>query len=165
MDISLISGYDRPELVQELFEEYANLIISKDPRFEEYLAIQSFEEELANLEHKYGGPGGRLYLAYWKDKLAGCVAMRQIDENRCEMKRLYVRLVFRGIGMGDLLVDTLIRDARKHGYKYMLLDTFPFLERAIEMYRKRGFYEIGKYTDSPMDNTIYMQLDLSAHHE
>ena len=161
MDIRLIPGYDRPELVRELFAEYTGLIISKDPRFEEYLAIQSFDEELANLEGKYGGPGGRLYLAYWKDRLAGCVAMRQIDEHRCEMKRLYVRLVFRGIGIGDLLVDTLIAEARKFGFKAMLLDTFPFLDRAIEMYRKRGFYEIGKYTDSPMDNTIYMQLDLN----
>lgn len=160
MDITLIPGYDRPDLVRELFSEYTRLIISKDPRFEEYLAIQSFDEELSHLERKYGGPGGRLYLAYWKDKLAGCVAMRQIGEDRCEMKRLYVRLVFRGIGIGDTLVDTLISDARRHGYKAMLLDTFPFLERAIEMYRKRGFYEIGKYTDSPMDNTIYMQLDL-----
>ena len=160
MEIRLLPGYDRPELVRELFQEYTHLIISKDPRFEEYLAIQSFDEELAHLENKYGGPGGRLYLAYWKDKLAGCVAMRQIDENRCEMKRLYVRLVFRGIGIGDRLVDTLISDARKHGYKAMLLDTFPFLDRAIDMYRKRGFYEIDKYTDSPMDNTIYMQLDL-----
>ena len=161
MDITLIPGYDRPELVRELFEEYTALIISKDPRFAEYLAIQSFDEELAHLEHKYGGPGGRLYLAYWKDKLAGCVAMRQIDEERCEMKRLYVRLVFRGIGMGDLLVDTLIRDARNHGYKHMLLDTFSFLDRAIDMYRKRGFYEIGQYTANPMDDiTIYMQLEL-----
>ena len=161
MDITLIPGYDRPELVRELFDEYTTLIISKDPRFEEYLAVQSFDEELAHLDWKYGGPGGRLYLAYWKDKLAGCVAMRQIDEDRCEMKRLYVRLVFRGIGIGDMLVDTLIADARKHGYKAMLLDTFTFLNRAIEMYRKRGFYEIGRYLDTPMDDTtLYMQLDL-----
>jgi len=160
MDFALVSGYDRPDQVRELFSEYSRLIISKDPRFEEYLAIQSFDEELSNLEWKYGGPGGRLYLVYWKDRLAGCVAMRQIDEHRCEMKRLYVRLVFRGLGIGELLVDTLIQDARNHGYKAMLLDTFPFLDRAIEMYRKRGFYEIGKYTNSPMDNTIYMQLDL-----
>ena len=92
MDIRLIPGYDRPELVQELFSEYAKLIISKDSRFEDYLAIQSFKEELSNLEGKYGGPGGRLYLAYWKDKLAGCVAMRQIDEHRCEMKRPTMRM-------------------------------------------------------------------------
>ena len=161
MEISLIPGYDRPELVRELFEEYSMLIISKDPQFAEYLELQSFEEELAHLEHKYGGPGGRLYLAYWKDKLAGCVAMRQLDDQRCEMKRLYVRLVFRGIGIGDRLVDTLIEDAKKHGYQYMLLDTFPFLERAVQMYYRRGFREIEKYTNSPIDNTIYMQLDLT----
>ncbi|MBO7252131.1 MAG: GNAT family N-acetyltransferase [Oscillospiraceae bacterium] len=161
MEIRLIPGYDRPELVRELFEEYTNLIISKDPRFADYLQVQSFDEELAHLEHKYGGPGGRLYLAYWKDKLAGCVAMRQLDEQHCEMKRLYVRLVFRGIGIGDMLVDTLIADAKRHGYKAMLLDTFTFLDRAIEMYRKRGFYEIGQYTANPMDDiTIYMKKDL-----
>ena len=55
---------------------------------------------------------------------------------------------------------TLLSDAKKHGYKAMMLDTFTFLERAIEMYRKRGFYEIGQYTDNPMDDiTIYMKND------
>lgn len=160
MDIQLIPGFDRPEQVRELFAEYIKIVIAGDDRFREYLAIQNFAEEMVHLERKYGPPGGRLYLAYWKDRLAGCVALRQIDETRCEMKRLYVRLVFRGCGIGDMLVDRLIEEARKQGYRHMLLDTFPFLDRAIEMYRKRGFYEIEKYTDSPMDNTIYMQLDL-----
>lgn len=160
MEITLVPGFDHPAEVRELFEEYVDLIIASDHLFRDYLAIQHFSEELNNLDGKYGLPGGRLYLAYWKDKLAGCVALRQIDETRCEIKRLYVRMVFRGCGIGGRLVDQVIADARQQGYRYILLDTYPFLKRAIAMYRKRGFYEIDKYLESPIDSTIYMQLDL-----
>lgn len=159
-EIFLIPGFDHPAEVRELFEEYVDLIIASDLQFRDYLAIQQFSQELDNLEGKYGPPGGRLYLAYWRDKLAGCVALRQIDETRCEIKRLYVRMVFRGCGIGDRLLDQVIADARDQHYGHILLDTYPFLKRAVAMYRKRGFYEIEKYLESPIDSTIYMQLDL-----
>lgn len=160
MEISLVSGFDQPDQVRELFEEYVDLIIASDHQFRDYLEIQHFKEELQDLEKKYGLPGGRLYIAYWKDKLAGCVALRQIDETRCEIKRLYVRMVFRGCGIGGMLVDQVIADARAEGYQHILLDTYPFLKRAVAMYHRRGFHEIEKYLESPIDSTIYMQLDL-----
>lgn len=160
MEITLVPGFDRPQQVRELFGEYARLIISSDSRYREYLSIQGFEAELEDCRQKYGPPGGRLYLAYWKDKLAGCVALRQIDDTRCEIKRLYVRMVFRGCGIGGMLVDQVIADACQEGYRHILLDTYPFLKRAIAMYRKRGFYEIEKYLESPIETTIYMQKDL-----
>ena len=76
------------------------------------------------------------------------------------MKRLYVRPQFRGKHIGKYLVEHIIRDAKEIGYSYMLLDTLPFLQGAIHMYRKYGFYEISSYNDSPMDTSIYMKLDL-----
>lgn len=42
----------------------------------------------------------------------------------------------------------------------MLLDTLPFLKSALRMYQGLGFYEIPCYNDSPMDNSIYLALDL-----
>ena len=81
------------------------------------------------------------------------------DEN-CELKRMYVRPQFRRQGLADLLVRQLINDAREIGYRRILMDTFPFLQSAIRLYRRHGFYEIPSYNGSPMEELIYMQLDL-----
>lgn len=51
-------------------------------------------------------------------------------------------------------------DAKEIGYSYMLLDTLPFLEKAIHIYKQFGFYTIDCYNNSPMSTSIYMRLDL-----
>ena len=76
------------------------------------------------------------------------------------MKRLYVRPQYEGNKIGQVLVETIISDAKEIGYKAMLLDTFPSLDRAIKLYEKRGFYRIPPYNNSPVDNTVFMKLDL-----
>lgn len=160
MTIQILPGFDRPDQVRELFTEYTKLIIDGDSSFRDYLAIQNYEEELLHLEAKYGPPGGRLYLVYCDGALAGCVALRQLDSLRCEMKRLYVRPRFRRLHIGGILVRRIIAEARAIGYRHLLLDTFPFLDIAVRMYEKLGFRYIPKYNDSPMESTLYMQLDL-----
>lgn len=161
MDIQLIPAYDHLKETGELFSEYTKMLVEGDPSFQDYLDIQNYEEEIAHLETKYGLPEGRLYLAYWEGKPAGCIGLRKLDEKNCEMKRLYVRPAFRGKGVGGRLVRQIIADAGEAGYSHMLLDTLPFLESAVGMYRKYGFYEIPSYNDSPMDTSIYMRLDLA----
>lgn len=160
MSLTLRDGYASPEEVGALFAEYTQLLIDGDPAFRDYLAVQNYDEELAHLERKYGRPAGRLYLADWDGALAGCVALRRLDDARCEMKRLYVRPVFRGRHIAQTLVERLLRDAREMGYTAMLLDTLPFLDSALGLYRKLGFYEIPCYNDSPMETSIYLQKDL-----
>ena len=160
MTIQILPGFDRPHHVRELFSEYTDYIIQGDNSFREYLALQNYDAELLHLEGKYGPPYGRLYLAYFDQKLAGCIALRQLDDTRCEMKRLYVRPAFRRQHIGGILVSKVIADAKAIGYRYLLLDTFPFLDVAIRMYEKIGFRYIPRYNDSPMASTIYMQLDL-----
>ncbi len=160
MNIKIIPAYDHPEEIGTLFSEYTNMLIAGDPSFQEYLDIQNYEEEIKHLEVKYGTPNGRLYLAYYEDQLAGCIGLRKIDDKNCEMKRLYVRPEFRGKHIGNQLIQKIIEDAKVIGYSYMLLDTLPFLESAIHMYKKFGFYEIESYNNSPMDTSIYMKLDL-----
>lgn len=168
MGVKLTLAYDHPHEVGELFAEYTDMLIANDPSFREYLAIQNYEKELEHLEEKYGLPCGRLYLAYVSDdskdekndKLAGCIGLRKIDGQNCEMKRLYVRPEFRGKHIGEQLVQRIIDDAKGIGYSYMLLDTLPFLKSALYLYRVHGFYEIESYNDSPMDTSIYMKLDL-----
>ena len=160
MRLELIPGYDRPAELLSLFTEYTRMLVSHDPSFQIYLDIQHYADEIRDLEAKYGRPEGRLYLALWEGEAAGCIALRKLDEQRCEMKRLYVRPAFRGHRIGGALVDRVIQDAKAIGYRHMLLDTLPFLESAIHMYRKRGFYEIPCYNESPMETTIFMQYDL-----
>lgn len=86
--------------------------------------------------------------------------MRKIDDENCEMKRLYIRQKFRGKNLGNILVKKIITEARDIGYSYMLLDTLPFLKSAIRLYEKYGFYKIERYNNNPMDNSIYMKLNL-----
>lgn len=160
MGLNFVLAYGFPSEVGELFREYTDMLIAGDSSFKEYLAIQDYDEELKHLEGKYGLPYGRLYLAYYDDELAGCIGLRKIDGQNCEMKRLYVRPKFRGKRIGNQLIQRIIEDARQIGYSCILLDTLPFLESAIHLYREYGFYETGSYNDSPMSTSIFMKMDL-----
>ncbi|WWR17436.1 GNAT family N-acetyltransferase [Lachnospiraceae bacterium JLR.KK008] len=160
MDMEIIFAYDHPHETGILFSEYTDLLLAGEPSFQKYLDLQHYDEEIRNLEAKYGLPDGRLYLAYYEEELAGCIGLRKVDGQNCEMKRLYVRPQFRGKHIGEYLVQKIIEDAKEIGYSHMLLDTLPFLDTAVYMYRKYGFYEIERYNDSPVRNSIYMRLDL-----
>lgn len=160
MSIEIVQGYEHPQEIGMLFSEYTNMLIENDNSFRKYLDIQHYDEEMKHLETKYGLPYGRLYLAYCDGETAGCIGLRKIDERNCEMKRLYVRPEFRGKKIGKQLIQKIITDAKEIGYSYMLLDTLPFLEEAIHIYKKFGFYEVECYNDSPISTSIYMKLDL-----
>lgn len=160
MNISIDLAYEQEEIVRKLFLEYTKMLIDNDKTFGEYLKLQSYDRELNNLKEKYGLPFGGLYLAYIDNEVAGCIALKRIDKNNCEMKRLYVKEKYRGKKIASKLVDKIIEDAKFIGYKYMLLDTLPFLKSAINLYKQKGFYEISAYNDSPMNTSIFMKLDL-----
>jgi ribosomal protein S18 acetylase RimI-like enzyme len=125
------------------------------------LCFQGFEEELADLPGKYEKPSGRLLLGFSQTDLAGCIAMRKLEVGICEMKRLFVRDGFRGRKIGIHLIETLIEEARKEGYKRMRLDTFPpKMGKAVELYKSHGFYEIPPYYNNPYDGVLFMEADL-----
>lgn len=160
MSIELVEAYIHKEEVKALFNEYTQMLIDGDSNFKDYLELQNYDHELEDLEDKYGLPYGRLYLAFYDGVLAGCIALRKIDNENCEMKRLYVKPQFRGKKIASFLVKHIVEEARGIGYKHILLDTLPFLEIAINMYKSYGFYEIESYNNSPMDNLIYLKYDL-----
>ena len=160
MEIEFLNGCEHSEEIAPLFAEYTAMLVAGDPRFQAYLDLQNYYDELKNPEHKYGLPGGRLYLVRANGEAAACIALRRMDAERCEMKRLYVRPAFRGNGIAGRLVRRVTEDARAVGYRAMLLDTLPFLTDAIRLYRGLGFYEIPCYNDNPLDDSIYLQLDL-----
>lgn len=160
MGLELIPAYGHQEEIVTLFTEYTDMLMEQDAVVRQYLILQNYQKELAHPESKYGMPEGRLYLAYWDGQLAGCIGLRKLDEERGELKRLYVRPDFRGHRIGEALIRRILDDAREIGYRHVLLDTLPFLHAAVQLYREMGFYEIGCYNESPIETTIFMQYDL-----
>ena len=158
-EFEIIPAFSEKEKIAELFGEYTQYLVDNDPVFAEYLAIQKYDDELNDLEHKYGMPDGRLYIALDGDKAAGCVGLRKIDDDACELKRMYVRPEYRGRGLARFFGEMIMREGAEIGYKYMLLDTLPFLKAAQSLYKKLGFYEINRYNNSPMEDAIYMRYD------
>lgn len=143
------------------FEEAKLLFVEYAQSLDFDLCFQGFEEELAALPGKYSPPDGFILLAKSDNRLAGCIALKKLDDGICEMKRLYVRPQFRGLGIGKLLCDKLLKKARFIGYKIMRLDTIAQkMKSAINLYESYGFYEIPAYYDNPQDGVIYMELKL-----
>lgn len=139
---------------RELFLEYAQSLGFS-------LCFQNFDQELASLPGIYAPPEGRLLLAEYAGQLAACVALHKLDADICEMKRLYLRPQFRGKGLGRILADRILAEARQIGYRSMRLDTVePVMKDAVAMYRKLGFREIAPYCENPIAGALYMELEL-----
>ena len=140
-------------LARELFQEY-----EADTQLD--LCFQNFEAELAGLPGAYAPPEGRLLLAYYEGLLAGCVALRKLEDDVCEMKRLYVRPAFRGQAIGRALATRVIDEARTAGYRRMRLDTLARMRPAIALYESLGFRRIEAYRPNPLEDVVYMELTL-----
>ena len=142
------------EQVRTLFLEYAQSLGFS-------LCFQSFDQELKSLPGEYAPPGGRLFLLSHDTHAAGCVGLRKLEDNVCEMKRLYVRPEFRGHGFGRDLVERVITAAREIGYQRMRLDTIgSSMKDAVVLYRRMGFREIPPYRANPIEGALYMELVL-----
>jgi ribosomal protein S18 acetylase RimI-like enzyme len=157
--LKLIEAESPAEMYEarRLFEEYAAWLAID-------LCFQNFGQELAELPGAYSSAkGGRLLLALEDKEVAGCVALRDLGGGVCEMKRLFVRAQFQGCGMGKVLAERIIKEARSLGYQRMRLDTLPSqMGRAVAVYRSMGFEEIEPYYGNPTEGTLYMELKLSG---
>jgi putative acetyltransferase len=132
------------ESVRELFGEYA-AGLGVD------LSFQDFDAELAD-------PLGFYELVLLAD--GGCVALRRIDAETCEMKRLFVRPTARGGGLGRKLAEAIVAEARARGYRRMLLDTLPTMGAAQALYTSLGFRETEAYRYNPVPGTVFLELTL-----
>jgi ribosomal protein S18 acetylase RimI-like enzyme len=160
-DLSITIGEpDSPDAwasVSRLFRDYATAVAQP-------LCFQHFEAELQQLRQIYAPPEGAVFLALINGVAAGCVAYRPLPDtdhtNACEMKRLYVSPLFRGLGLGHRLVDTVMDSARISGYSCVLLDTLDEMEAARALYEDIGFIEIPPYVLSPTPGAHHLKLML-----
>jgi putative acetyltransferase len=140
---------------RELFLEYQRALGVS-------LCFQGFDAELAGLPGDYAAPRGCLIVARQGEALAGCVALRPLFHRDAEMKRLYVRPAYRGSGLGRLLAQRVIREARALGYESVKLDTLPQMQSAQNLYGKLGFRDTAPYNDNPIGGTRFLALDLRS---
>lgn len=145
------------DAARTIFREYAGSL-------QVDLCFQNFEAELDGLPGEYRPPDGQLLLALVDGEVAACGAMRSLRDvdyaNACEMKRLYVRPAFRGFGLGRVLAQSLLDEARRAGYSVMLLDTLDEMEAARGLYATLGFEEIPPYYFNPIAGAHYLKAEL-----
>nr|WP_315496749.1 GNAT family N-acetyltransferase [uncultured Rhodoferax sp.] len=143
--------------LRQLFQEYAAQL-GVD------LCFQNFAQELRELPGEYAAPRGALLLARAGNTLAGCCALRPLDTtdypNAAEMKRLFVRPAYRGLGLGRLLAEGILDAARQSGYDCVLLDTLDDMEAARALYEELGFEEVPPYYFNPIAGAHYLKADL-----
>lgn len=157
--LDIVSGLSAADcgLVRALFEEYQRSLGID-------LCFQNFEAELRGLPGDYAPPLGDLLLAYVNGEAAGCCAFRPLHNadypNACEMKRLYVRPAFRGLGLGRLLAERTLVLAHQAGYNDMLLDTLSDMEAARSLYQELGFVEVPPYYHNPLQGAHYLKVSL-----
>jgi len=132
------------EAIRALFRDYADAL-------DVDLSFQGFEAEVADP-----------FAVYEAVLLAdgGCVALRRVDDETCELKRLYVRESARGSGLGRRLAEAAIAEARRRGYRRLVLDTLPSMTAARALYASLGFREIEAYRFNPVHGTTYFELTL-----
>ncbi|NTX01700.1 MULTISPECIES: GNAT family N-acetyltransferase [Myxococcus] len=140
-------------LVQTLWREYAEGL-----GFD--LGFQDFESELAGLPGKYAPPRGQVLLARREDRALGCVALRPLDAETCEMKRLYIRPDARGEQLGRRLADAICDEARATGYRRICLDTLPHMAAAVGLYTSMGFRPIAPYVYNPLPGALFLGREL-----
>jgi GNAT superfamily N-acetyltransferase len=155
MEIVAVQTERSVALVRALFEEYWT-------SFGFTPCFQGFAQELTGLPGAYAPPDGRLALAMVEGEAAGCIAMRRYDERRCEGKRLFVRPQYRGLGIGRALLEWLIAEARAAGYREMVGDTLPVMDRALAMYDRIGFERVPLEAGKHAPGSIALRLKLTS---
>lgn len=143
------------DLVKDIFMEYQQYL-NVD------LCFQSFESELNNLKNIYEPPKGTILIVKAVEEIVACVALKPIEENNCEMKRLYVKPAYRGNGLGQKLVESLIEFATLNKYNKMKLDTLVSLKEAVILYKKMGFVETKPYVNNPLNDVLYFEKQLEG---
>lgn len=150
MEIIIANSDEDYKVAAILFQEYA-VWLNID------LSFQKFDKELLQLKEMYGLPNGAIFLSKENVFFTGCVAIRRIDSDTAELKRMFIRNNYRGKGIASALLQVAIEKAIQLGYKKIRLDTLNNMTPAINLYKKNGFYEIEAYYFNPEQNALFFE--------
>lgn len=153
IEIEKISSEQDLEDVKQLFRAYVEFL-------QVNLDFQDFENELEKLPAKYAEPEGSIFLAKVNGQPAGCIALWKLEDGVCEMKRLFVKSEFQGLGLGKMLANRLIEEAKIKGYSIMKLDTLKRLQPANYLYKSLSFIETSPYNFNPEEDIVYFEKAL-----
>lgn len=142
------------------FAAGAALISEYREEFYEILRLQNIDEELLELQQRYGPPNSRFFLLKEAETVVACAILKRLSEDAVELKRMFLKLEARGKGYGKLLLEHAIQTAKDLGFRRMVLDTEPIMSTAIQLYEKFGFQRRDAYYDSPLPNVLYYELIL-----
>ena len=163
-------------VLRELFSEYLEWVLLKcEQEFNVTYDIDEMVKETvdSSIEEldKFFPPSGCLYLCKDNNNFVGTACLRKIGDKMGEVKRMYVKPVFRGKGLGRMLLNKIIEDGKNFGYFKLRLDSGPFMKEAQGLYRSFGFNEINPYPESEVlmehipkeisQNWIFMELVLN----
>ena len=137
----------------KLFKEYAAWLNID-------LSFQKFEEELTVLKTMYVAPNGGVILCKKENQFVACVALRKIDAETAELKRMFVKPAFQQHGIGKVLLQKAVELAEKLSYTRIRLDTLSHMASAIKLYKQNGFYEIPAYYNNPNESAVYFELQV-----
>jgi len=156
MNLSVISELEENDIVEvkKLIQEYINWINID-------LSFQDIETEMFTFPGKYQKPDGIFLVAKYENAIVGCVGYRKINNEICEMKRLYVKDEYKGKGIGASLIKEVMKSAKNQGYRKMRLDTLEKMESAIKLYKRYGFHEIEQYINNPINGAKFMEKELT----
>ena len=150
----------RPARFPEDLPEIKALFLEYEDSLGVDLGFQDFAHEVESLPGDYTPPTGALLLAEDGGAVIGCVALRHIDDEICEMKRLYLRPAARGRGAGLALARAILAEAKRIGYGRMRLDTLPMMRDAMALYERLGFVDIAPYRFNPIPGCRFMEKRL-----
>lgn len=129
------------------------------------LGFQGNDEEFKCLSENYSSDESKIFLARINETPVGCAAFRKVDNHTCEMKRVYVRPAARGSKLGAKLVDIILEEAIKSGYKKICLDVLPEFKAALNLYKSYGFVNHPPVTNNPVPGTQFLGLDLDLYNK
>lgn len=168
--LTLVSNSDQTELCEAYWREYGDWAVAEYAARYGVIAEPDHDGIHRELPTMLGDRG-RLYLAELDGVVVATAALKPIDAESAEVKRMYVRPSARGRGLSRLLLERLLADAAEIGYSRLRLDTLDFMIEAQALYRSVGFvdgtpYELSETMRAGVsDHTVYMELSLTGYED
>ena len=135
---------------ENLFNEY-----SKSIKID--LSFQNFENDLKEISKQYNKPEGGIVLIKHNLEFIGCAGIRKFKDNIAELKRMYIKPDYQGLGLGKQLLKIAILLAKELNYSKIYLDTLSSMKSAVKIYKAAGFKKIKPYRFNPSEEALFFE--------